>query len=73
MIGTVSYYWNRYQPSEQEVIGLCLFFLGFGFFVMVGGQSIIIWKNRKWAENLQRRILMIEDIQNERNRLQIYF
>lgn len=67
-IGTVCYHWNRYPPSEQEAIGLGLFFLGFWFWMVVGGMGIIIWKNRKCAENLQRKILMIEDVQNERKK-----
>lgn len=67
-LGTVYYHWNGYPPHEQEAIGLCLFLLEFFGVVVVGGMGISICKNRKCADHLQRKILVIEEIQNERKK-----
>ena len=67
-LGTVCYHWNGYPPHEQEAIGLCLFLLGFFGVVVVGGLGISVCKNRKCADHLQRKILVIEEIQNERKK-----
>ena len=68
MLGRACYHWNEHPSYEQAAMGLCLFFLEFFGLIVVGGFVISIWKNRKRTEYLQRKILVIEEIQNERKK-----